>query len=58
MDDKTNPAKKGGADRKGRLAEQLRANLQKRKAQLRSRRTGDADLRPDGLGVSKELQKD
>jgi hypothetical protein len=58
MDDKTNPAKKGGTDRKGRLAEQLRANLQKRKAQLRSRRTGEADQRPDGLGASKELQKD
>ena len=58
MDDKTIPAKKGGADRKGRLAEQLRANLQKRKAQLRSRRTGEADQRPDGLGASKDLQKD
>ena len=40
------------------LAEQLRANLQKRKAQLRSRRTGEADQRPDGLAASKELQKD
>lgn len=58
MDDKTNPAKKGGADRKGRLAEQLRANLQKRKAQSRSRRTGGADQRPDGLGAGKEMQKD
>ncbi|MER9654570.1 hypothetical protein NKJ26_13780 [Mesorhizobium sp. M0152] len=58
MDGKTNPAKKGGADRKGRLAEQLRANLQKRKAQSRSRRTGDADQRPDGLGAGKEMQKD
>ena len=58
MDDKTVSPKKGGTDRKSRLAEQLRANLQKRKAQLRSRRTGEADERPDGLGVSKELQKD
>jgi hypothetical protein len=61
MDDKTIPAKKGGADRKSRLAEQLRANLRKRKAQLRSRRTGDADetdQRPDGLGAPRNMQKD
>lgn len=64
MNDKTiplkkdGPAKRGGADRKDRLAEQLRANLQKRKAQSRSRRTGDADQRPDGLAASKEMQKD
>lgn len=64
MNDKTiplkkdGPAKKGGTDRKDRLAEQLRANLQKRKAQSRSRRTGDADQRPDGLAASKEMQKD
>ena len=36
-------------DRKARLAEELRANLQRRKAQARSRRTGGADERPDGL---------
>jgi hypothetical protein len=35
--------------RKARLAEALRANLQKRKAQSRSRRTGQADSRPEGL---------
>ena len=58
MDDKTIPLKKGGTDRKDRLAEQLRANLQKRKAQSRSRRTGEADQRPDGLAASKEMQKD
>jgi hypothetical protein len=66
MNDKTIPLRKGGTDRKTRLAEQLRANLQKRKAQSRSRRTGDADQRrageadqrPDGLGASKEMQKD
>jgi len=66
MSDKTIPAKKGGTDRKDRLAEQLRANLQKRKAQSRSRRSGDADKqrageadqRPDGLGSAKEMQKD
>ena len=58
MSDKTIPPRKGGTDRKARLAEQLRANLQKRKAQSRSRRTGEADQRPDGLGASKEMQKD
>ncbi|MER8376090.1 hypothetical protein [Mesorhizobium sp. M1406] len=64
MNDKTiplkraGPAKKSGANRQDRLAEQLRANLQKRKAQSRSRRAGDADQRPDGLGAAKEIQKD
>lgn len=58
MNDKTSQAKKGGTDRKDRLAEQLRANLQKRKAQSRSRRTGRADQRPEGLGGAKEIQKD
>ena len=37
------------AARKARLAEELRANLQRRKAQARSRRTGEADERPEGL---------
>ncbi|MER8593165.1 hypothetical protein NKH33_16335 [Mesorhizobium sp. M1182] len=46
---KDGSAKKAGTGRKDRLAEQLRANLQKRKAQSRSRRTGDADKRPEGL---------
>jgi hypothetical protein len=36
-------------DRKQRLAEQLRANLQKRKAQARARRAGEADGRPEGI---------
>ncbi|ESW84081.1 hypothetical protein NKL07_12980 [Mesorhizobium sp. C280B] len=54
MNDKTlspkkdDPPKKPGTGRKDRLAEQLRANLQKRKAQSRSRRTGDADKRRAG----------
>ncbi|TPI29031.1 hypothetical protein FJW07_30545 [Mesorhizobium sp. B3-1-9] len=43
MNDKANPPKKGDGERKDRLAEALRANLQKRKAQTRSRRAGDAD---------------
>lgn len=39
-------------DRKARLAEQLRANLQRRKAQARSRRAGEADRRPEGISAS------
>ncbi|WP_288142200.1 hypothetical protein [Mesorhizobium sp.] len=68
MNDKATPTDKGGpskkdsppkkADRQTRLAEQLRANLQKRKAQSRSRRTGEADKRPEGLGALWETQKD
>ncbi|WP_188393831.1 hypothetical protein [Mesorhizobium sp. SARCC-RB16n] len=58
MSDKTNPPKSSETIRKNRLAEQLRANLQKRKAQSRSRRTGEADQRPDGLTASKEMRKD
>jgi hypothetical protein len=49
-------SKKGGATpadaKKARLAAQLRANLQKRKAQSQSRRAGAADDRQDGLGQS------
>ncbi len=42
-----------GADvRKLRLAAELRANLMKRKAQARSRRTGEADTRPEGLAAA------
>ncbi|GAA2885336.1 hypothetical protein GCM10023067_46960 [Aminobacter aganoensis] len=42
-----------GADaRKARLAAELRANLMKRKAQARSRRTGEADTRPEGLAAA------
>ncbi|MFU0503911.1 hypothetical protein [Pseudaminobacter sp. NGMCC 1.201702] len=40
--------------RKARLAEQLRANLQKRKAQARARRTGEADNRPEGIEAAKK----
>jgi len=40
--------------RKARLAEALRANLQKRKAQSRSRRTGEADTRPEGLAAAEK----
>jgi hypothetical protein len=38
--------------RKARLAQELRANLQKRKAQLRSRRSGNANSRPEGIAAS------
>jgi len=40
--------------RKARLAAELRANLQKRKAQARSRRTGAADERPEGIEAAKK----
>lgn len=46
----TKPPKGDPNDRKkARLAEKLRANLQRRKVQARSRREGAADSRPDGL---------
>jgi hypothetical protein len=60
-DDETSPMKpKSSAssetaanlDRKKRLADELRANLQKRKAQARSRRTGEADSRPEGIAAA------
>lgn len=49
--------KKDGS-RKARLAEELRANLQKRKAQSRSRRTGGADARPEGIAASTKNSND
>ncbi|ESZ49972.1 hypothetical protein ACYG9R_06520 [Mesorhizobium sp. RSR565B] len=55
---KVGPAKKGGTNRKDRLAEQLRANLMKRKTQARSRRTGEADQRPEGLAAAEKMHKD
>ncbi|MDP3896969.1 MAG: hypothetical protein Q8Q62_09865 [Mesorhizobium sp.] len=42
----------GDARRAARLAEQLRANLQRRKAQARSRRDGAADQRPEGIAAA------
>jgi len=38
--------------RKDRLAAELRANLQKRKAQARARRAGQADDRQEGIKVA------
>ena len=55
-----NDQKSGGAakaDRKARLAAQLRANLQKRKAQTRARRRGDADSRPEGISAAAKADK-
>jgi hypothetical protein len=40
-------------DRKARLAEELRANLLRRKTQARSRRQGAPDARPDGLSTGR-----
>lgn len=40
--------------RKARLAAELRTNLMKRKAQTRSRRTGEADARPEGLSSGED----
>lgn len=42
--------------RRARLAEQLRANLQKRKVQARARRIGEADQR-DGLGDEQDAAR-
>ena len=47
----------GNNERRKRLAEELRANLQKRKAQARSRRTGEADSRPEGIEVAAAQSK-
>jgi len=56
--DKPSPKGVSQADRrKTRLADQLRANLQKRKAQARSRRAGEEDQRAEGLPGAK-AQKD
>ena len=53
MTSKTSPPPATARERReARLAEELRANLQKRKIQARSRRTGEADERPDGLSAA------
>ena len=46
----------GAERRKARLAEQLRANLQRRKQQARARRAGDADER-QGLDDTSDAPK-
>lgn len=51
----TNREKQRQSDqRKKRRAEELRANLMRRKAQLRSRRAGDADERDDGIEAARD----
>ena len=47
-----------GGDRKARLAAELRANLARRKAQARSRRTGAADERPEGIDPARDEVKE
>ena len=55
MISKTNPPPATARERReARLAEELRANLQKRKVQARSRRIGEADERPDGLAAASD----
>lgn len=56
MPDADSAKDKKNLDRKARLAEQLRANLQKRKAQTRSRRIGEADSRPEGIDPGTSAQ--
>ncbi|MBO6637406.1 MAG: hypothetical protein JJ920_05670 [Roseitalea sp.] len=45
-----------GKARQERLAAELRANLQKRKAQARARRAGDADSRDEGIAAAKDAR--
>jgi hypothetical protein len=52
------PPKTEADIRKARLAEALRANLQKRKAQTRSRRAGEPDARPEGLAGAPRKRDD
>jgi hypothetical protein len=52
------PEKTSEEIRKARLAEQLRANLQRRKRQARSRREGEADERAEGISAATRDQKD
>ncbi|PHP65456.1 hypothetical protein CSC94_19050 [Zhengella mangrovi] len=52
MDKDRQPAAKTAEEaRRKRLADQLRANLQRRKAQSRARRSGEPDTRPAGLAA-------
>ena len=46
------------AKKKTRLAEELRANLARRKAQTRARRAGEADLRDEGIEASESSPAD
>lgn len=44
--------------RQKRLAEELRANLARRKAQARSRRDGEADDREEGIPAARQKDED
>ena len=44
-------------DKAKRLAEQLRANLARRKQQARARRAGEGDARDDGIKAAKPDDK-
>ena len=55
---RTSEAERQEAARNKRLAERLRVNLQKRKAQSRARRAGEADERPDGLLQENDADSD
>lgn len=49
-ENKTNKERQTQSDQRNkRRAEELRANLMRRKAQLRSRRAGEADERNEGI---------
>lgn len=56
MSDKSNISdKKTQTDQRAkRRSEQLRANLMRRKAQIRSRRSGEEDARSEGLPAAHE----
>jgi hypothetical protein len=51
------PGSKARDARAVRLAEHLRANLQKRKAQTRARRAGEGDNRPDGIRAAENSER-
>ncbi|MDZ5700088.1 hypothetical protein [Chelativorans sp. M5D2P16] len=56
------PARKkdgeGKSEREKRLAAELRANLTRRKAQARSRQTGDTDRRDEGIPPAGRERRD
>lgn len=57
-EDKQSNQKHVEEQRAKRRSEQLRANLMRRKAQIRSRRAGAADERDEGLQAVKPLNTD
>lgn len=57
MDKTGQPRDRREEARQTRLSRELRANLQRRKHQARSRRAGEADDRTDGIAASEETKK-